>query len=143
MLERLARWLRVLGYDVASAHLSGPEAATYLSQAATQGRVILSRNPKLAIPGLEGDALFVESRSPLAQLGEVITRLQLRGPWRLFTRCLLCNTPLGPAPVSADTPAGAQHCPSCGRRYWEGVHTRRMRAALRRGLGSAFAEVTG
>jgi len=151
MLERLARWLRVLGYDVVFANLSDPDGARHLREAASQGRIILSRNAHLATRRLEGDALFVESLTPLAQLSEVIERLQLRGPWKLFSRCMVCNTPLvgtsdagGTSSPRGETTPGVptRRCPACDRLYWEGVHTRRMRAALRRSLGPAFIEVT-
>ena len=150
MLERLARWLRVLGYDVASSRLAGPEAGAVLAQAAAQGRILLTRNRQLAEPGLGGDSLLIQPSTPLAQLTQVIGQFQLRGPWTLFTRCLLCNATLNP-PASALTdapgspPSGTvtRQCPHCGRHYWEGVHTRRMRAALKRGLGPRFAEVVG
>lgn len=151
MLERLARWLRVLGYDVLSANLAGPEAEALLAKAASQGRIILTRNRQLAVPGLEGDILFVDASSPLHQLSHVLAQLHLHGPWRLFTRCLICNAALLPAPTSPPTsgsPASPldtapRHCPHCGRQYWEGVHTRRMRAALKRALGPGFAELAG
>jgi uncharacterized protein with PIN domain len=67
--------------------------------------------------------------------------LQLPPPAALFTRCILCNTPL--TPLDADEaarrmPPGAEGparlCATCGRVYWEGSHVRRMRAALERAL---------
>jgi uncharacterized protein len=150
MLERLARWLRVLGYDVASATIAGPKAETLLAQAASQGRILLTRSRRLAEPGVGGDILFIQPSAPLAQLGQVIAQLELRGPWTLFTRCLVCNALLSPPAAalpdaSGSIPSGtvSRECPRCGRHYWEGVHTRRMRAALKRGLGPRFAEVVG
>jgi uncharacterized protein with PIN domain len=150
MLERLARWLRVLGYDVTSARLAGPMAEPIVADAASRGRILLTRNRQLAEPGLGGDVLFIQPSAPLAQLSQVIVELELRGPWTLFTRCLLCNDILGPpastfprTPESPPSGTTARQCPHCGRHYWEGVHTRRMRAALRRGLGPCFAEIVG
>ena len=150
MLERLARWLRVLGYDVTSSSLAGPEAGTVLARAAAQGRILLTRNRHLAEPGLGGDILLIQPSAPLAQLSQVIDQLELRGPWTLFTRCLVCNATLSagafaPREGSGSPPTGtvSRQCPQCERQYWEGVHTRRMRAALRRGLGQRFVEIVG
>ena len=56
-----------------------------------------------------------------------------------FTRCLVDNTPLDPAPpaMAAQVPplsraAGGplRVCPECGRLYWLGGHVRRMLARL-------------
>lgn len=148
MLERLARWLRVLGYDVESANLAGSETETLLTRAASQGRIILTRNHRFAAPGPAGDAVLVEPSAPLEQLSQLIARLGLSEPWRLFTRCLICNGALGPAqdraPIGVTQPpegAVVRQCSRCGRQYWEGVHARRMRSALRRSLGPGFVEI--
>jgi uncharacterized protein with PIN domain len=80
----------------------------------------------------------------------VLTQFRLQPPWRLFTRCLICNTVLVPAPdlppqarptlpAWSGTPS-RRHCPQCGRVYWEGQHTERMRAALCRALGAGPVE---
>src|SRR4051812_21630826 len=62
-----------------------------------------------------------------------------------FTRCLVDNAPLSPAPpemadqVPSDSRAAGgplQVCPECGRLYWPGGHVRRMADMLRR-LASA------
>jgi len=147
MLERLARWLRVLGYDVRSTGPAGAQAA--LERGAASGRILLTRNRALAVPGAPGGSLLVQHQAPLDQLVEVLTQLDLRPPWVLFTRCLLCSTPLLPG-APADRPrvepgegVVTHRCPSCGRLYWEGVHTRRMRAALSRALGPGVAARVG
>lgn len=138
MLERLARWLRVLGYDVESAGAVGDEDLA--RRAAAEGRTLLTRDRALRAPEREMDVLLVESDDPLAQLRQVMTRCELAPPAELFTRCLLCNTALEPVTHEVDDdqlPADVRArvdvlrgCPTCGRVYWEGAHTRRMRAAL-------------
>jgi len=142
MLERLARWLRVLGYDVRSA---GPAGVTaLLPLAAAEQRIILTRNRELAAPGPAGTTVLIEPTAPLAQLREVLAQFRLHPPWRLFTRCLICNTALSPPlepetqPMSPARPVARprRQCPECGRVYWEGQHTQRMRAALRQALGT-------
>jgi uncharacterized protein with PIN domain len=128
MLERLARWLRVLGVDVESA--SGTAADRELVQlAAAEGRVLLTRDRRLALEHGAGEHLVVRSAAPLEQLREVVERFAIEVPSELFTRCLLCNLPLEPTDHPG-VPPPARRCPRCERVYWEGSHTRRMRAAI-------------
>jgi uncharacterized protein with PIN domain len=144
MLERLARWLRVLGYDVLSAGPAGAAAA--LDHSAATGRIVLTRNRAIAAPGPAGGAFLLHYDAPLDQLVEVLSELGLRPPRRLFTRCLVCNQVLAPvAPPDVPRPGGEpeplhQRCSNCGRVYWEGVHTGRMRAALQRVLGPSLSQ---
>jgi uncharacterized protein with PIN domain len=128
MLERLARWLRVLGVDVESA---GGTAADreLVRRAAAEDRVLLTRDRRLALEHGAGEHLVVRSAAPLEQLREVVERFAIEVPPELFTRCLLCNAPLEPA-ERPGVPPPARRCPQCDRIYWEGSHTRRMRAAL-------------
>lgn len=123
MLERLARWLRVLGFDAECA--SGPDAAI-VSRAASEARHLLTRDRRLAADAHPLAPLLVLSDDPLEQLREVVAAFELLVPHDLFRRCMLCNVPL------VDTSGDHRRCPQCGREYWEGSHTRRMRAALAR-----------
>ena len=155
MLERLARWLRAAGVDTASAPGTAPDAAVR-RLAAAEGRVLLTRDRALAAActadhgtELDVDRCYrVHASAPIAQLLEVAHVFDLGRPTLVFTRCLVCNTPLRPAaaaevftPPAAATPADKPlwTCPGCGRVYWEGSHTRRMRQALARALNSAPA----
>ena len=146
MLARLARWLRVLGYDTASAGADEDDAAL-ARRADAEGRWLLTRDRRLADETPRALGVLLRAGPPLAQLREVIDRLSLAPAGRaLFERCMLCNTPLPPATedeaaaalhdvCAAHRPAPVRASPACGRAYWEGAHTRRMRAALARALG--------
>ena len=138
MLGRLARWLRVLGYDTAyDATAADPQL---VSRAAAEGRVLLTRDRHLLRDLRPSRAIAIESDAPLDQLRQVIAALALPAPAELFTRCLVCNDVLSPVPEAervAAVPEAARHlpgpvrrCPHCGRVYWPGSHARRMRAAL-------------
>lgn len=147
MLGRLARWLRALGRDVV--HDEALDDRQLADLARSEGRLLLTRDGRLCaeqqLPA--ASCRLVESRKPAAQLRELAGPLGLFRPgWRdgLFTRCLVCNTPLEaadhgdvvdalPAEVRADVrvrSAGLRRCPACQRVYWEGSHTRRMRRWL-------------
>ena len=139
MLERLARWLRALGHDVASAGTASD--AEVARRAAAEGRRLLTRDRGLVAACGEARCLLVRAAAPLAQLREVVTGLGLGAP-APFARCLVCNALLRAATAAevdaalpdvceAHRPMDARACQGCGRVYWEGSHTRRMRAALR------------
>jgi uncharacterized protein len=143
MLGRLARWLRVLGFDTAyDATLADP-ALVRLAEA--DGRVLLTRDRHLLLDLRPARALEIRSDVPLEQLQSVVKALGLTPPSELFTRCLVCNAALPPALSEADAlpllpprarglPGPVRVCPQCGRVYWPGSHVRRMRRALERAL---------
>jgi uncharacterized protein with PIN domain len=150
MLVRLARWLRAIGHDTTLAAPHEPDVAV-ARRAAADGRWLLTRDRVLARDApADVRVLRLRADAPLAQLLELDAALPL-GPIALrLTRCLLCNAPLatGEAGARADavatravpaalTPETAVwRCTGCGRWYWEGGHTRRMRAALVRALAA-------
>ncbi len=152
MLERLARWLRAAGLDVASAEGTAPDAALR-RRAAAEGRVLLTRDRRLA-ESCATACHRVRAAAPLAQLAEVAGAFGLAPLVLRFTRCLVCHAELRPAadaPSPPSPPADARgparppagplwRCPVCGRVYWEGSHTRRMRRALAHATGDAGGE---
>ncbi|MEJ2504367.1 MAG: Mut7-C RNAse domain-containing protein, partial [Gemmatimonadota bacterium] len=141
MLDRLGRWLRALGRDV---HPDPPVRDDDLIRLVDrEQRILLTRDRRLC-DRMDARCRVVRAQKPAAQLREIASGLRLFGTgWRdrLFTRCLLCNAPLRyapwasvmealPARVRADPRVrsdGARRWPACGRVYWEGSHTRRMR----------------
>lgn len=143
MLGRLARWLRVLGFDTTyDVSLGDPELVRLADQ---EGRVLLTRDRHLLRELRPARAHEVRSDAPLEQLREVLAALALSPPAELFTRCLVCNSPLSPPLPAADAarllppaarglPGPVRRCPGCGRVYWHGSHVRRMRDALERSL---------
>lgn len=134
MLGRLARWLRVLNYD--AEYATGTDAMI-AAQAQSEGRHVLTRDRQLAAETRATGSLLVQSETPLIQLKEVVEHFGLSIPDELFQRCLVCNVPLEHLPRGTRTDAppdvvAERRCPRCGRVYWEGSHTKRMRAALAR-----------
>jgi uncharacterized protein with PIN domain len=133
MLGKLAKWLRLLGYDtVYSNSLSDDE---FLALAG-EGRVLLTRNTKLTGRVKQDRLFFVHDNDPDIQLQEVIHGLGLKPmPDRFFARCTVCNGLLesveavdawGHVPDYVWT---AHHrfsrCRGCGRFYWPGSHVER------------------
>ena len=146
MLGRLARWLRTAGFDTATA----PELDDHglVRLAASESRTLLTRDRHLVDHLHPVDALLVRSQRPLEQLCEVSEACALLRPPGLFTRCPLCNAQLDPLPSEeADRllperaralPGPTRRCPSCGRLYWPGSHTWRMRDDLARAIPRWF-----
>ena len=143
MLARLARWLRVLDFDTAYEPSLDDAALVRLAEA--EARVLLTRDRALLRELRPRIAVEVRTGAPLEQLRSVVDALALPPPRELFTRCLVCNAPLtaplAPEQANALVPASARElpgpvrrCVACGRVYWLGSHTRRMRHALERAM---------
>ncbi len=137
MLGRLAKWLRVLGYD--TVYWRGDDAGL-VRLAMTEDRLLLTRDTRLPRLLPAGQTLFIESDHYDEQLRQVIDRLG--GPPRLGRRCLRCNLPLETAEKAAlcgQIPEFIWYrhdrfarCPGCLRIYWEGTHYARMMETLER-----------
>jgi uncharacterized protein with PIN domain len=134
-LGRLARYLRLLGFD--TAYDSTCDDAHLAATAAAEGRIILTRDSGLLKRNAVTHGLFVRARQPRAQLLEVARRLQLVSRVNPFTRCLACNGVLAAVSkdeVAAEVPEHAwqsheqfMRCNRCARVYWAGTHHERLR----------------
>ncbi len=136
MLGRLARWLRVLGYDTLySSNIDDPELAEI---ARNQDRVLLTSDVELARrKGLH--VILLTDDQVEAQLRAVAQALHLSAN-EAFSRCINCNKPLVDIdresardlvpPYVYATQTRFRRCPECGKVYWRGTHWAHMRAAL-------------
>lgn len=143
-LGRLARYLRMLGYDaVYLKDASGPEV---LRETIRAGRTLLTRRRDLVErPDIE--AYLVESDRVLEQVAEVAAEYSLEMTHRAMTRCIECNVLLESAakedvleelpPHVKKTQNIFSRCPECGRLYWPGTHFARSLARLMRALDRA------
>lgn len=139
MLQRLGRWLRAAGHDVAIAS-PGQGDAEILSRALLEGRLLITRDRGLLERrGAEGKVLLLEANSLPDLVAELTTRLHIDWLYRPFSRCLECNTPLVVAPdeVKGRVPPESLregetllYCPRCGKAYWNGSHVKRMQRQL-------------
>lgn len=124
-LERLARDLRMLGFDALVQDETSHEELAALAEA--EGRALLADT--------------VQAKGKAEQLREVLERYSLVETARegkgFLTRCLQCNSTILPAHphqvahlVSGDILTRFDHfffCPRCERAYWKGSHWDRMR----------------
>jgi uncharacterized protein with PIN domain len=133
MLGRLARWLRLLGFDV----LYHPDARDeqLVAIAESEERTLLTKDARL-LRDRRVNGYLVRSTGWQEQLREVIAEFQLRPLIRAFTRCPECNTPLVTVaredararipPKVYEQQKEFYSCPSCARLYWAGTHVERM-----------------
>jgi uncharacterized protein with PIN domain len=133
-LGRLARLLRLLGFDVWWSNDADDKTLADISLA--EQRILLTRDRGLLKRRAITHGLFVHSQHPEEQTLEVIRRLDLRQRLAPFTRCVRCNGRL--AAVSKDEVADHlepltrryyeefSRCPECGRIYWAGSHHARL-----------------
>ncbi len=141
MLGRLARYLRLLGYDVS--YPEPCEDAGLVAMAMSEGRVLLTRdlgflerigpargNPKVVILR---SSVVTEQVAQLASEGW----LDRPGP----PRCASCNRLLEDIdllearhlvpPYTFSVHTRFLYCHGCNRVYWEGSHLERFRRRLR------------
>lgn len=140
MLGKLARWLRLLGYDVVYYPLV--RDIELIERALKENRIILTRDTRLIKRKLIKDYLLIRSDRYLEQLTQVIVELKLEvNEGDFFTRCLICNRLIENAekgevkdrvpPYVYRTQDSFYHCPDCGRIYWPGTHSVRAREKLK------------
>ncbi len=134
MLGRLAKKLRLMGFDVLYYHDLGDDDIIRFSL--DQDRVILTRDTALAARPLAASHMLIESDHVGKQVRQVLSSLPAGPRPSPLTRCSECNEPLSPVPreevrdLVADrvyeTHSLFLRCAACGRIYWRGTHTLRM-----------------
>ena len=139
MLGRLAKWLRIIGYD--TIFKADVDDAGLVDIAGAESRIILTRDTGLAGRLAASGCLLIGDSDPFSQLRQVVSELGLAiTEDALLTRCTVCNVSLEEASKESvrglvpDYVFGANgsftKCPSCGRVYWTGTHRARIIAKL-------------
>ncbi|MBI5167328.1 MAG: Mut7-C RNAse domain-containing protein [candidate division NC10 bacterium] len=139
MLGRLAKWLRILGYD--TIYFSGTDDGLLLQMAREGGRILLTRDTRLLQHKGLGRYLFIQSDHLKEQLRQVVAELKLDPEEGLGSRCPRCNAELGEiekGEVEGRVPEFVFkqqedffHCHGCGRIYWPGSHLQKMMERVR------------
>jgi hypothetical protein len=141
MLGKLARWLRMLGQDVAyNIQLRDNEL---LDLAKKESRVLLSKDLELYQRAIarDIDAFFVEGESESERLAEVAKRYGLKLVIDMEkSHCPVCNTKLAATPkeqLSGELQKNTftyyekfWKCPNCGQIYWQGAHWKQISSTL-------------
>jgi len=124
MLGRLARWMRLLGFDVLYPDTSDDKELLKFADE----RIILTRDKEL---GKKENVFLIKSVKIDEQLNQVINELNLKIS-RPLSRCSVCNQILAEvekSSVKALVPERIYNnhdtfwrCPDCNRIYWKGSH---------------------
>jgi uncharacterized protein with PIN domain len=146
-LDRLARRLRFLGYDVVTHR--GARLEELFEDAARTGRTVLTssqRHPKrwAGVPVMQ-----VERGDTAGALRAVATSHAPSGP--PWSRCPRCNVALHsrsafeargevPGRVTRMSGVSFRSCPSCGQWFWPGGHVARMTVWLEQALGRPLGD---
>ena len=138
MLGRLARWLRILGFDCAYEQEIDDEEL--VRRAACENRIVLSRDRALPEDWRLSQIHLIASEDLREQLREILQTFDLTAWVRLFSRCSECNRPLREAARSEVAERVPPHalaaqqrffeCSGCRRVYWEGSHAQRIRRVV-------------
>ncbi|MCX6353352.1 MAG: Mut7-C RNAse domain-containing protein [Candidatus Aureabacteria bacterium] len=134
MLGKLARWLRIVGYDtVFSPRFSDADIARV---ALREKRIVLTRDRGLVARAAVTRCIFIRSQEHGDQLRQVFEVLNLTpDAGRIFSICPVCNRSVtavekesvrGAVPEYVfETKENFSKCPECGRVFWRGTHHQR------------------
>ena len=134
MLGRLARLLRLLGYDT---EYSPAMATSQLQEIARRGaRIVLTRGQAEKRFPDPRHVFSVKSEDAPEQLSEVVEHFKLDARAGLWTRCTLCNGAIQSIektsvadlipPKVFEVYDAFFRCVSCGHIYWQGSHVERI-----------------
>lgn len=140
MLGRLAKWLRIYGYD--TEYFRGENRRELLLKSIKEQRTVLTRDHRLSIKRA-WKLILIKSDFLEEQLRQVINELGLiTNTDNLFSRCTLCNTPIEQInktevmnkvpPYIYATQNEFSYCPQCKKIYWQGTHLRLLQEYLKK-----------
>lgn len=129
-LGRLAKWLRIFGFD--SAYFNSPKVSALKILAFKENRIILTRSHWFE-KEKHVKVIMLESENLTEQLRQIIIKLALKiDEFVMFSRCIVCNTLLEQIPkekIKDKIPEDVYNtqnvfniCPQCKRVYWQGTH---------------------
>lgn len=138
MLGKLAKWLKILGFD--AVFFSKIEDSELLDLARKEKRTLLTRDTGLIEKAKRLDNLFIESEDWNDQIEQVLDVFKLWQVIQPYSRCIECNAELKDLPKERArnlvTPFVYEKvdafsiCPSCGRVFWKGTHHQDMEVKL-------------
>jgi len=134
-LARLAKWLRILGYDTAV--FTREAGREMLRQAEAEDRIVLTRRRDMIERQFAGTLFLITDVIVGKQLDAVIKKFSLKIDRRkMFGICLECNQKLQPVKREEvrdlvpqfvfENCAQYNQCSSCHRIYWMGTHPRNV-----------------
>lgn len=138
-LGRLARWLRILGYD--TIYYDKDDKSRLIIISLRDRRVILTRDSKMS--RFTGVRMFrITEDDVKKQLTQVVKELNLDiEEDKTFLRCVDCNEPLVDIkknkvkdrvpPYVFKTQKEFKMCPACNKIFWKGTHWQLVKEFLK------------
>jgi uncharacterized protein with PIN domain len=137
MLGRLAKWLRLLGYD--TVYVRGISDSHLIERAAPEDRIILTRDTRLILRKRCHNYIFIHDDDWRNQLLQVYNEVELNMV-ALFTICPVCNELLRQAEKDSieavvpsyvyDTQETFAVCHGCSRVFWAATHAKKIISEL-------------
>ena len=141
-MGKLAKWLRMMGYD--ALFFEGSSDSQMIAMAMAENRVILTRDTQImrrrVVTNGRLKAVLIQSDEPERQMRQVMDTLRLDCQFQPFSICLECNQPLVERsreqvrdqvpPYVFQTQSQYMECPACHRIYWRGTHWQAMTRKL-------------
>ncbi len=142
MLGKLAKWLRMLGYD--TLYFADSDDDELIRIAIREDRILLTRDVLLCRRrAVRARCFFVDWGSTGEQVRQVMKHFNLKlSRENLFTRCTICNgeiVPISKSDVADRVPPYVYktqnefgYCERCDKIYWRGTHIEHVLEALQR-----------
>jgi len=134
-LGKLAKWLRILGFDTIY--------DTDIKNPAESGRILLTRTKRIKDEYTTDKLIFIKSDKPFKQLKEVIKALGIvNEDLKTFTRCISCNTKTRTIDKNSirsvvpdyvwESQDSFKACSKCKKIYWQGSHIKRSMEIIKK-----------
>jgi len=137
---RLAKWLRILGYDTVYLPQLSPHGL--MREGRQQGRIIVTRDTRFLRHKDAPSFVFIRADRFRPQLQQVASECHLTPGATLFSRCSECNQLLEVTAKETlrdsvpeyvwQTQETFHRCPQCHRIYWGATHKAHVLEELRR-----------
>ena len=138
-LGKLAKWLRILGFDT----IYGTNVAGEKLIDTVRDRILLTRTKRIRNMNIAKECIFITSNHPFEQLREVVLTMGIEEEdIRLFSRCIQCNASIRSIEKNAvrgkvpdyiwETQDEFHTCSHCQKIYWSGSHVQRSRDILQK-----------
>jgi uncharacterized protein with PIN domain len=139
MLGRLAKWLRIMGYDTLYSNVYRDEELARIAD--IEGRYLLTRDRELLSKYKVRYAILVTSDDVFDQLQELKEKLDVSMGESVLSRCVSCNCKIKEVSKDEvadevpeyvhDTAPGFYRCCGCSKVYWSGTHVIEMKNRLK------------
>lgn len=145
MLGKLAKWLRILGFDVF--YQNNIEDSKIIEISERENRIILSRDKKLISLAVKNslECVYIESDFVNQQLRQIFNIFK-PNPINILTRCIKCNNLLKDVEKDEiealvpnfiyNTHSKFSICRKCKKVYWKGSHINKIEDVIKKLLSS-------